>query len=46
MRYWKHRDITDRLISERTFRKEARNKQLPDAIGFQWDAPADDWDDD
>lgn len=39
MRYWRNREISDRLANDRICRKEARNKQLPEAIGFQWDAP-------
>jgi hypothetical protein len=44
-RYWRYREISDRLASDRNCRKEARNKQLPDAIGFQWETPEPDYDD-
>lgn len=33
MRYWRNRDISDRLISDRANRKR-EPKQLPDCIGF------------
>ena len=40
MRYWRDRDISDRLISDRANRKTQRETpQLPDAIGFQWAPP-------
>ena len=49
MRYWRDRDISDRLISDRNNRKEARDKpndtQLAGGIGFAFDVPQDDWDD-
>lgn len=37
MRYWRNREISDRLIAERNYRKECRNRELPEAIGFHWD---------
>lgn len=40
MRYWRDRDISDRLTSDRANRKEAREpKQLSPAVGFQFDTP-------
>lgn len=36
MRYWLEREASDRLANGRACRREARNRQLPDAIGFQW----------
>ena len=34
MRYWHDRQVSERLRDERIARKEARNRELPDAIGF------------
>lgn len=40
-RYWRNRDISDKLISDRRQRKEARepqpnDTQLAGGIGFEW----------
>lgn len=37
MRYWRDREITDRLIAGRNYRKERCNRGLPEAVGFHWD---------
>lgn len=40
MRFWRDRDISDRLIRDRQCRKQARDTfndtQLAGGIGFQW----------
>lgn len=34
MRYWREREVSGRLISGRNHRRELRNRELPEAIGF------------
>ena len=46
MRYWRDREVSDRLKQERADRKASRepnDTQLAGGIGFQWDA--DEYDD-
>lgn len=43
MRYWHIREVSDRLRNDRIERKEARNRELPDCIGFH--DPRDEQDD-
>lgn len=44
MRFWRDREVSDRLQSARAYRKEARNRELPSCIGFDLDRTEDDYD--
>lgn len=49
MRYWRDREVSDRLLNDRRCRKAARDEQndtqLAGGIGFAFDPPYSEYDD-